>query len=54
MDDDEPGVDHIDAVLKSDSDNFVLGKVRRDGGEAFANLVRLVCLDHSNDGVSKR
>lgn len=39
-----PGMDHIYTMLKSNADDVVLGKVGCDGGEAFANLVRLVGL----------
>jgi hypothetical protein len=48
MNNDEPGMDHIDAVLKSDSDNFVLSEVRCDGSEAFANLIGFIGLVGQN------
>lgn len=37
-------MDHINTVLKRNPDDIILGKVRSDGGEAFADLVGFIGL----------
>lgn len=54
--DHSPGVDHIDAVLKGDPDDIILGEVCTDWSKAFAYLISLVGLawkDVSTDGKAE-
>ena len=39
-----PGMNHVHAMLQSDSDDIVLSEVCSDRSEAFANLIRFIGL----------
>ena len=43
-----PGMDHVNAMFDSDSDDVLLRKVRSNRSEAFANLVRFISLIGDN------
>lgn len=44
-------MDHIDAMLKGDADNVILGEISRNGSEAFSNLIRFIGLSGRTNSV---
>ena len=54
---DAPGMDHVDTMLERDADNIVLCEICAYGGEALADLIRLIGLwlvEEPGGGAKKR
>jgi hypothetical protein len=47
-------VNHIDAMLKCNPDNVILGEISADGGQALANLISFIGLETSSSSEKIR